>query len=148
MSYISDQLRQWVWERAISCCEYCRLHQEFHPFTYEVDHILPEKHRGETIEGNLCLTCFECNRFKGSDVGSFDVETGSFAPLFNPRTMNWSEHFALEGTQIVPLTAIGRVTEFLLRLNNENRLKIRAGLVLLGRYPCLPSIASTAKTTS
>ena len=139
MSYISDQLRQLVRERAINCCEYCRLHQDYHPFTFEVDHILPEKHRGETIEDNLCLTCFECNRFKGSDIGSFDIGTRRFAPLFNPRSMDWSEHFALEGTLIVSLTAIGRVTEFLLRLNNEHRLKARAELVSLGRYPCGPS---------
>jgi polyferredoxin len=142
MTYIPDELRALVWNRANGCCEYCHLHQDFHPFTYEVDHILPVKHRGDTIEDNLCLTCFECNRFKGSDAGSFDIETKTFTPLFNPRTMEWPEHFSLDAAIINPLTPIGRVTEFLLRLNNESRLEVRSRLMPTGRYPCHPSQAA------
>lgn len=72
MSYISQTLRKEVIERAKSCCEYCLVHQEDSLYTHEVDHIIPEKHRGDTVLDNLCLACFECNRFKGSDFGSFD----------------------------------------------------------------------------
>jgi 5-methylcytosine-specific restriction endonuclease McrA len=32
-----------------------------------LDHVLPIKHGGHTIESNLVLACLECNRHKGSD---------------------------------------------------------------------------------
>lgn len=137
MTYISPELRQQVIERARACCEYCLLHQDDNYIKHEVDHIIAEKHRGETDLLNLCLSCFECNRYKGSDIGSIDVETNSFTPLFNPRQMNWDDHFQLQDELIMPLTAVGRVTEFLLRFNNDERLLKRRQLIELGRYPCI-----------
>jgi hypothetical protein len=79
-----------------------------------VDHIVAEKHRGTTTEDNLCFSCFDCNRHKGSDIASIDLDTGALTPLFYPRRDRWSEHFRLEGARIVPLTAVGRVTEYVL----------------------------------
>ena len=130
------ELRRVVIDRANSCCEYCLIHHDDHYLSHEIDHILSEKHRGTTIADNLCLSCFDCNRYKGSDVGSFDIETGNFAPLYNPRTQQWNEHFRLDGAVIVPVTPEGRVTVFLLRLNSENRLVRRRALIDLNRYPC------------
>jgi hypothetical protein len=134
--YISTNLRQGVIERAGERCEYCLLHQsDAALFGHEVDHIIPEKHQGQTVEGNLALACFECNRYKGSDVASIDPHTGEVTPLFNPRLQSWAEHFGFEGPMIVPLTAVGRVTVNLLRLNAEQRLRRREGLISLSRYP-------------
>src|SRR5262245_35673880 len=45
---------------------------------------------------NLALACFDCNRYKGSDLASLDPETGSLTPLFNPRLDDWSTHFETE----------------------------------------------------
>ena len=136
MTYIPTDIRRQVIERAHSCCEYYRLHDDDHYLKHEVDHIISEKHRGTTTIDNLCLSCFDCNRYKGSDVGSVDIETGLFTALFNPRTMRWNEHFQLQGYEILPLTPEGHVTVFLLRFNNDNRTVRRQNLVELDRYPC------------
>jgi hypothetical protein len=53
------------------------------------------------------------------------------ARLFNPRTQRWSDHFHMhDDGHIVPLTAVGRVTETLLRFNLPERLEVRARLLL------------------
>jgi hypothetical protein len=135
MSYIDVALRRLVTERAGSCCEYCLLDQQDSPFSFHIEHIISEKHGGETRAEYLCLSCPECNAFKGSDIGSIDRETGLLTPLFNPRTQSWSDHFRLEGTQIIALSAEGRVTTFLLRLNSVERTAERTLLIQLNRYP-------------
>lgn len=133
---IPAELRRKVEQRANYCCEYCKIHQDDMLLSHEIDHILPERHRGETILDNLCVSCFECNRYKSSDIGSYDIDTNEFAPLFHPRLHDWDHHFMLQDELIIPLTSIGRVTEFLLRLNSEARRVRRKELILLGRYPC------------
>ena len=76
------------------------------------------------------------NRAKGSDFGSFDPETGEITLLYNPRQQSWEEHFRLDGARIVPLSAEGRVTAFVLKLNDEIRVRARQGLLEAGKYPC------------
>src|SRR5689334_1530994 len=135
MTYIPEALRRSVMVRAKNCCEYCLIPQESKLFTFEVDHIIAEKHRGVTQDDNLCLSCLDCNRGKGSDFASFDPETGEIARLFNPRQDQWHEHFWLNGAVIEPKTAKGRVTVFLLHLNDEVRVSERTALIEAGRYP-------------
>ncbi len=137
MTYIDAALRRLVIERAGNCCEYCLLDQADSPFSFHIEHIIAEKHGGKTEADNLCLSCPECNAFKGSDIGSIDPETGLLTPLFHPRQQQWNEHFRLNDSQIEPLTPEGRVTVFLLRLNDEERLAERVLLLQLKRYPCL-----------
>jgi hypothetical protein len=134
MTYLSEALRQQVIQRAGERCEYCLIHQDDSLYAHEVDHIIPVKHRGETNVDNLCLACLECNRHKGSDFGSFDPETDRITALFNPRQQAWHDHFRLEGAYIVPLSAEGRVTVFVLRLNDEIRVRARRALIESGRY--------------
>lgn len=136
MTYLGGELRTLVIKRAGDCCEYCRLSQEDNTFSFHVDHVISEKHGGETIGANLCLSCPICNAFKGSDIGSIDRQTGLLTPLFNPREQVWIEHFRLNGAMIEPLTAEGRVTVFLLRFNQADRVFERKELISLGRYPC------------
>jgi hypothetical protein len=76
-----------------------------------------------------------CNRHKGSDFATFDPLSGEIIQLFNPRTQIWSEHFRLDNAQIVGITATGRATVFLLKLNEPNRLQIRQVLMAQGLYP-------------
>lgn len=135
MTYIPDSLRQLVIERAQYKCEYCLIDEQYSIYSHEIDHIIPEKHRGETTEINLCYACLECNRNKGSDFASFDPIDGEVALLYNPRKDRWSDHFELEGGEIIALTAKGRVTEFILKLNNPRSLLNRQRLFKLKLYP-------------
>jgi hypothetical protein len=83
------------------------------------------------------LSCYWCNSFKGSDLSSVDWDAnGAIIPLFNPRKSYWNEHFRLEGMRIVPLSASGRVTAYLLQFNAPERIQERKLLVELGVYPC------------
>jgi hypothetical protein len=102
---------------------------------HEVDHVVAEKHAGATVAENLALTCWRCNRHKGSDLGSFDPQTGAFAFLFNPRTQRWEEHFALEANVLRGLSPEGRTTVNLLQYNTPERVAERRRLSEVGRYP-------------
>lgn len=132
---ISAALRREVRERARERCEYCLLAESQAFFFHEPDHLIARQHGGESVSANLALACFDCNRFKGPNIASLDPVTGELAPLFNPRTQRWSEHFKLEGGRIVPLTPIGRATERVLRLNLPVRIDVREGWAALGLYP-------------
>lgn len=104
-------LRREVRERAGERCEYCLLAESQAEPPHEPDHLIALKHGGQTASENLALACFDCNRSKGSDIASIDAITSELVGLFNPRTQRWFEHFRLDGAHIVPLTAVGRVTE-------------------------------------
>lgn len=128
-------MRRRVRERAGGRCEYCLVHEEDAFFPYEADHIIAEKHGGATTDENLAWTCSVCNRYKGSDLTSLDPRTGRLARLYNPRQQKWRRHFRLMVAYIEPRTASGRVTEQLLRLNDQHRLDERAELISIGHYP-------------
>ena len=130
----SADLRRVVIERAKGKCEYCLVHQDDTPFTHPIDHIIAIRHGGQTVADNLALACLECNRNKGADLTTIDPLTGAITPLFHPRKQAWHEHFHLEGEQIVGLTAIGRATVILLRLNDPMRLMEREALMTIERY--------------
>jgi hypothetical protein len=125
VSHIPIELRRLVTERAGARCEYCRLPEYIAFYPHECDHIVAEKHDGLTVLENLARTCARCNRFKGSDLGSFDPQTGLFAFFFNPRTQVWSEHFAISQDVVIGLTPIGRVTVKLLQVNTPDRIAER-----------------------
>lgn len=136
---ISASLRREVRERARERCEYCLLAESQVFFPHEPDHLIALKHGGRTLSENLAWACFDCNRFKGANIASIDGVTGELAPFFNPRTQRWSEHFRLEGGLIIALTATGRVTEKILRLNLPKRVEVRQRLAAIGKYP-VPAI--------
>jgi HNH endonuclease len=128
-------MRGAVQARARFRCEYCLIHEEDAHFSHQPDHIIACKHRGPTEEGNLAWACYLCNLYKGSDIASVDIETGQIVRLFNPRGDNWVEHFRLDDGHIVPLTPIGRVTEYLLQFNQPPSVQERQLLIAAGRYP-------------
>lgn len=134
MTYVPAQLRQLVIERANERCEYCLFPQSAALLTFEMEHIIAEKHRGKTEAENLALACPYCNRAKGTDLASIDPETGKLTPFFNPRTQKWSDHFQLDGAAIIPLTAVGRVTVEILQFNQLERLQERERLIWVGQY--------------
>jgi hypothetical protein len=131
----SAEHRRQVAERACHCCEYCLIPEELAASTHQVDHVIAEKHGGQTALENLALSCTVCNRRKGSDIGSLDPVSGTLVSLFHPRTQEWSEHFQLDGVHIIGLTAEGRTTVAFLQLNSVERLMERAAWIQSGRYP-------------
>lgn len=133
--YISPALRQRVKARANERCEYCLVREEDVLLDYQIDHIIAEQHGGQTLFENLAFSCIHCNRNKGPNIASLDLETGKIVPLFNPRVDGWYEHFRLESAYILPLTAVGRVTVQLLQLNKPERIRIRQTLIAIQRYP-------------
>ena len=134
-SYVSAALRRQIRERAQSCCEYCLLAEDDAFFPHEPDHILAVKHGGVSALDNLAWACFDCNRFKGSDIAARDTVSGALVPLFHQRLHIWNEHFRIKDGHIMPLTAIGRVTTFLLKFNLPQRIEVRNTLSQTGRYP-------------
>ena len=135
MDEIPTSLRTSVREWAGGCCEYCLLHEEDSWEPHQPDHIIARKHRGLTEGDNLAWTCALCNRHKGSDIASIDILTGRDVRLVHPRHDNWTRHFRNSRGRIVPRTAVGRVTEFLLQLNRPDRVRVRAILFRKGLYP-------------
>jgi hypothetical protein len=125
VTYVPAAIRRAVIERAGNHCEYCQLSAELAFYAHEVDHVIAEKHGGTTDVDNLAFACWRCNRHKGSDLTSFDPETGRLSTLFNPRTQAWAEHFAFEEERVVGITTAGRTTVNLLQLNSEERLSER-----------------------
>jgi hypothetical protein len=103
-------------------------------FVHQVDHIIAEKHGGLTETDNLALACAICNKYKGSDIASIDPEVYEVVRLFHPRRDSWNEHFALSNAEIIPLTAVGRVTKTLLQFNRVERITERDLLIKAGIY--------------
>jgi len=134
MSVIPSHLRQEVRLNAGGRCEYCRRPDHQTAYGHTIDHIIPIKHGGLTILINLVYACLFCNQHKGTDVAIYDHETGELTPLFNPRTQKWAEHFALQEHLIVPKTAIGRVTIFILQMNAPKQIEARGELIAAGLW--------------
>jgi HNH endonuclease len=128
ITHIAASLRREIVERAGSRCECCLLPSTMGFFPHEIDHVIAEKHGGKTDPDNLAYSCWRCNRYKGTDLGSFDPKTNNFSQLFNPRTQVWTEHFEFDGEEIVGLTPEGRTTVRLLQMNSVDRLVERAAL--------------------
>jgi len=98
-TYISSALRQLVATRAQHLCEYCLIHEDDAFFGCEVDHIISEKHDGQTEAENLAFACAFCNRSKGSDVGSVEKNSEPSQSLLvrcdvNQRMLVGGEHEA------------------------------------------------------
>ena len=138
VTYISAALRRLVTARAGSLCEYCLLHEDDTFFGCEVDHIISEKHAGQTTEANLAYACFVCNRNKGSDIGSLIPGSADLIRFYHPRLDRWHEHFRLatsDGITIVALSEIGEATARIFGFNTDERLLERQALQVSGRYP-------------
>jgi len=103
--------------------------------SFEIDHIIARKHGGQSVASNLCLSCFYCNVFKGSDISSVEPNARKLTPLFNPRRHKWATHFRWKGAYLIGLTPIGCVTVALLHINDDYRVELREGLIDEGIFP-------------
>lgn len=137
MSNISEVIRERIRQRAKNRCEYCLSHQDYVMGWLQIDHIIPIAKEGKDQEDNLCLACELCNQYKWTQTEGLDIESEKTVSLFNPRQQTWSEHFAWseDGTEIIGLTACGRVTVIALRLNNNLAVTVRRNWVQAGWHP-------------
>jgi len=122
------RLRELVKQRAAGRCEYCGLRQEQEPLAFHVEHITARQHEGKDTGENLALACHHCNLHKGTSLSGLDPQTGVLTRLFHPRLDDWNEHFSRRGGEIIGLSAIGRTTVRLLRMNADGRLQLREGV--------------------
>lgn len=137
MNPSAPTLRQRVAERARHRCGFCLTQEVVSGIPLTLEHILPRAKGGKDRESNLWLSCRLCNEAKGILTEAIDPQTGTVAPLFNPRTEAWSEHFhwSEDGTHIIGQTPTGRATVAALSLNSELRLRARAIWVEAGWHP-------------
>lgn len=131
---MDETLRQRVRESAGRTCEYCRLHEDFDAFPFQIDHIIAQKHHGPTIEANLAWSCFRCNVSKASNIAGLDTETAALTRLFDPRKDDWHVHFVWNGPELVGLTPIGRTTIDVLNINLPERIAHRHLLIQAGAF--------------
>jgi len=125
---VAASLREFVRRRADDRCEYCGIRQQADPFfTFHVEHILARQHGGATVEWNLALSCHHCNLHKGPNLTGIDPLTGAVVQLYNPRTAQWAEHFAVRQGAVEGVTPVGRATAGLLDMNGPLRVRLRAG---------------------
>jgi HNH endonuclease len=125
--------RDFVRDRATGRCEYCRLPQEAAPyFRFHIEHIRARQHGGSDDPANLALACPDCNAKKGPNVATISPDTGSLVELFDPRGHRWEEHFEFLGPEIIGISEIGRSTVRLLDMNEDERVAIRADLLVEG----------------
>lgn len=124
---MDTRLRQLVRERADGRCDYCRLRQGQEPLPLHVEHIVPKQHGGTDVAENLALACHHCNLHKGTNLAGLDPQTQQLPRLFHPRLDDWSEHFENQAGEIIGLTAAGRTTVRLLRINEHGRRELRPG---------------------
>jgi 5-methylcytosine-specific restriction endonuclease McrA len=97
VTYVPAHLRRAVMVRAHHVCEYCLLDEEDTFFGLEVDHIIAEKHGGETTNENLACACLTCNRNKGSDIATLEPGTRNVMRLYRPHEPDSTSHFDWNG---------------------------------------------------
>ncbi len=107
MSYIPKAFRLFVSHRAAFRCEYCKVPDLGFAFPFQIDHIRSIKHNGETTLSNLAYCCPDCNRYKGTDPGSYLDESTTITRFFNPRIDIWEAHFGIKDGTIFPKTPEG-----------------------------------------
>lgn len=135
-----ETYRQLVAARAGGACEYCRLLELATGVTFHLEHVVPRGQGGETVMGNLALSCPGCNLVKGERTFGRDRQNRS-QRLFNPRDyepwlLGWHLHFVLDRHTglIVPRSDVGEATVLTLDMNCSHRLfarklQLQAGLI-------------------
>jgi hypothetical protein len=132
---MEQSLRAQVRQRAGGICEYCHMPEDCDELDFQVDHIIARKHHGHDDLDNLAWACFACNNHKSSDLAGRDFVTGDIVRLFNPRQDSWDEHFRWDGSELLGMTPIGRVTVDVLAINLWYRRVLRESLMAEGVFP-------------
>jgi hypothetical protein len=134
---ISQKKRQKVLERSNRKCEYCLCLIDFIPDPFTIEHIIALSKGGTDELDNLAIACFGCNLYKQDKITIFDTITEQNIRLYNPRIEDWNTHFSWNEnfTEVIGITAIGKVTVIQLKLNRIGLINIRKLLVMYGEHP-------------
>lgn len=122
-------LERLVVERARGHCEYCRFPASAAELPFEIDHIIAEKHRGQTVAENLAWACFSCNSYNGPNIAGVDPVTSEITRLYHPRDDVWAAHFEWSGAWLRGLSPIGRTTIAVLEINDSDAVAVRESLL-------------------
>jgi hypothetical protein len=136
-STLSRQQWQQIEARANGVCEYCKSPVQYAVQSFECEHILPAALGGETVLDNLAFACGGCNRCKSTKTTGIDPDNGQAVPLFHPRHQQWHDHFIWneDFTLIIGMSATGRATINVLRLNRLGVVNLRRILITAGEHP-------------
>lgn len=80
---ISKDLANYIWDRDTPFCAYCESRGQ------QIDHILPVKHGGPTVKGNLVLACISCNMRKLGKLSIEHLTVGFFHVLSKGESIEW-----------------------------------------------------------
>ena len=93
---MKPSIREQVWERAGSRCEYCQMPESGDELPFHLDHIIPRKHRGSDDLTNLAVACFACSTFKGYDISGIDKGNGRIDPTVQSANRPMVASFSVE----------------------------------------------------
>ena len=129
---MTGALKALVRKRAGFRCEYCHFFERLAELHFQLDHIVPRKHGGQTKAANLALACFRCNSHKGPNLAGHDPVTGGLQRLFHPRDDQWNTHFRWRGAVLAGKTPVGRTTITVLSINRPDAVMLRRALLAGG----------------
>ena len=134
---LTNSLKETVKTRAANCCEYCYSQEKFATQSFSIEHIYPLSKGGQTTLDNLALACQGCNNHKYNKTEGIDPVLNEIVSLYHPRQQIWSDHFCWSSdyTLIIGLTATGRSTVDLLRLNRVGLVNLRRILSEIAEHP-------------
>jgi hypothetical protein len=113
---ITQELREFVRQRAHFACEYCGVREIDAGNHLTVDHFRPVAKDGDDSLGNLVYCCIHCNQYKRD----YWPTLSAHPHLWNPRIEPASTHLLLvEDGVLQALTSTGRFTIHLLHLNRS-----------------------------
>ncbi|MBB5036267.1 hypothetical protein HNQ64_000501 [Prosthecobacter dejongeii] len=134
MSSLPSSLSLRVKMRAGDRCEYCRLPAHGTQAPFEVEHIIPRKHQGNSSFENLAWSCAFCNRHKGVNISGLHPITKALVALYHPRRDSWDQHFKYEKAYIRGRTPEGLVTVQVLNMNQNTMVLLRLQLMAEGLW--------------
>ena len=137
--YIPVTIQKEVLDRSKGYCEYCLLPASFSPNAFNYEHIIPLSKNGLTDITNIAYSCGGCNAFKNDKTEGLDPLSMLFAPLYNPITQQWEQHFEWneDDLQVLGISPTGRATVNILKINRENNINLRRLLKMAGLHPPL-----------
>ena len=136
-THLSTNFKQIIINRSKGYCEYYKYPSDFSTELFSIEHIIPRSKNGSDELDNLAYACIGCNIYKSDKTAFIDVVSQIVHPLFNPRNMNWIDHFIWDEslTVIIGKTAIGRATIEALKLNRRPVKNLRRALLAIDEPP-------------